>query len=474
MDPVSPLPPGRWRADGWRWLAAAYTTVLLAAILIGVWRSPYAISETVAVLVNLESLTLDTAFSAEGPYFRPLFWLSLDAVWRLASSPEAALVAYKIVHLGAVAALVLLFAATVRVRERLDWAAYAVALPILVGTGGFRDNLENLPLNQTLIVMVLAVASIRLLDRPRRGWHEPAAWALAIAATLMKEQGLAVAAMLAAGGLAGAPGLGRRTGVALAVATIGYGALRAAQAVGGPPFLRDIGLGFEVLSETEATIRFGEWPWPIYAYNVAATAGHILFGEPTRGVFEVTRAAWSGTVMPTHAIQVGALTSVTLIVGWWAATALRAKPEARDRWLVWVFLAALATTAALGFNYTRDRFDGVAATVYAIVAYTAIRMALGRVVRWEPRRLAAAAVAFAVLVLAWQTRAAGTVYYVRETAWQNRKEWILDYHERQRDARHADPAYQRLMTAMRSQGRDPSVPNQPLPRWVHAVMGFQW
>jgi hypothetical protein len=322
--------------------------------------------------------------------------------------------------------------------------------------------------------MVLALVAIRLLDRPWRWWHEPAAWALAIAAALMKEQGLAVAAMLAAGALAGAPGLGRRSGGAIAAAAIAYGLLRAVQAANGPPFLRDIGLGFELLNETEASARFGGWPWPIYAYNVAATAGHILFGEPTRGVFEVTRAVWHGVALPAQWIQVCALTSVTSLVGWWTARAVRASAAPRDRWLAWVFLAALATTAALGFNYTRDRFDGVAVTVYAVVAFAAIRAVLGRVVLWQPLRLAAAAAAFAVLVLAWQTRAAGTAYYVRETAWQNRKEWILDYYGRQHDPRHANATYQRLMAAMRAQGRDPSVPNQPLPRWVSTMMGFQW
>jgi hypothetical protein len=469
--------------------------VLLAAIGLGVWRSPYAISETVAVLADLESRSWAAAFDAEGPYFRPLFWLSLDVVWQSASSPEAALVAYKVLHVASVAALVLLFAATVRVRERLDWAAYSVALPVLVGTGGFRDNLENLPLNQTLIVMVMALLALRLLSgrgdtvhgRPAspahadvgqldRWWpsgREAAAWSLAVGATLMKEQGLAVAAMLAVGGLAGAPGVTRRTGRSIALAAIGYLVARMIHLSVGPPFLRDVGLGFTMLSEVEANLRYGDWPWPIYAYNAAATAAHVLVGEPTRGVFEVTRAIWMGTVLPAQWIQVVALSTITLLVGWWSLQVFKDGLVER-RWLVWVFLAALAATSALGFNYTRDRLDGVAVTVYAVVAYFAVRDALAQVVSWPRPRLAAAATAFAVLVLAWQTRAAGTVYYVRETAWQNRKEWILDYYERQHDDRHANATYQRLMTTMRAQGRDPSVPNQPLPRWINTVMGFQW
>jgi hypothetical protein len=355
---------------------------------------------------------------------------------------------------------------------------------VLVGTGGFRDNLENLPLNQTLMVMVMALLALRLLAAPGRGqaglldrrwpaWRDAAAWSLAVGATLLKEQGLAVAAMLAVGGLAGAPGLTRRTGRSIALAAVGYLVARAIHLTVGPPFLRDIGLGFTMMSEVEANLRYGDWPWPIYAYNMAATAAHVLVGEPTRGVFEVTRASWRGTVLPAQWIQVLALSTVTLLVAWWAIRVIRDGLEDR-RWLVWVFLTALATTSALGFNYTRDRLDGVAVTIYAVVAYFAVREALARVVTWPRPRLTLAAAAFALLVLAWQTRAAGTVYYVRETAWQNRKEWILDYHERQHDARHANATYQRLMTAMRAQGRDPSVPNQPLPRWINTVLGFQW
>jgi hypothetical protein len=472
VEPIR-LSPGRpRRATGWWWLAAAYTVALLAAIGIGVWRSPYAISETIAVLDDLESLSWRTFFHFEGPYFRPAFWLTLDAVWRLAPSPEAALTAYKILHVASIVALVLLFAATVRVRTGLDWAAYAVALPILVGTGGFRDNLENLPLNQTLMVMVLALVAIRLLERPWRWWHEPSAWALAIAAPLLKEQGLAVAAVLAAGALAGAPGLTRRSGGAIATAAIAYGLWRAEQAAGGPPFLQEIGLGFQSLTAVEATARFGDQPLPIYAYNVAASAAHVLFGEPSRGVFAITQAIWSGTAAPSQWIQLCAVTSVTAIVAWWA-TAVRRHAMSRDHWLAWAFLSALAVTSVLGFNYTRDRFDGVAVTLYALIAYVAIRAALARVVVWPPLRLCAAAVVFGMLVLAWQTRAAGTVYYVRETAWQNRKEWILAYAERH-DGRREDATYQRLMATLRGQGRDPSVPNQPLPRWVNAVVGYQW
>jgi hypothetical protein len=462
---------------GWRWLALLYTCVAAAGVAVGVWRTPYAISETVAILVTLDSFNLASAFALDGPYFRPAYWLGLDAVWRLSPSVVGAINTYKVLHVASVVLLIALFAAAARVRSGTDWAAYAVALPALVGVGGFRDNLENLPLNQTLIVMVLALVAVHLLRRPWRPWHVAAAFALAVVAPLVKEQGLAVAAILAAGALGGAPGLGRRSGLLIGALAAGYLVARALlQLAEGPAFLQEIGLGFEMLSASDANARFGGWPWAVYGYNVAATAGHILFGEPTDGAFKITKAIAEGRAMPWQWIQFGALTATTAVIAWWMARVVRGRTnDEGDRWLAWVFVAALAVSAGLGFNYTRNRFDGVAVVVYALVAFAAFRAWLTEALsRVEPRRFVIAAAGLLVLVTAWQLRVAGTAYYQRETAWQNRKEWIIDYYERERSYRHSHETHLRLMNDLRAQGRDPAVPNQPLPRWVHGVMGFQW
>src|SRR6185436_7843930 len=127
----------------------------------------------------------------ETSYYRPLYHLTLMAVWRNADTLAAKLVLIKLLHIVPIACLVVLFIFCLRPRTPLEAAAAAGATAVLIGSPGFRDNLE-IPLSYTAVGMPLALIVWMLAERERRTWHGPAIVALALIAIGFKEQGLVI------------------------------------------------------------------------------------------------------------------------------------------------------------------------------------------------------------------------------------------------------------------------------------------
>jgi len=444
------------------------------ALAIYLWNVPYAISESVAILEDLQQKPLTDFADLRQPYLRPLFWLALWTIWHLAGSIPAALSAFKVAHIAVAAGLVFLFLGRLRPRNAVDASAAAMAVAVFAGSPAFRDNLENLPLNAMLIVMVLALAAWALLEREYRWWHDPALVGLTIAATGFKEQGLLLAVMVVGARLAGAPGVRNAAPLAVSVVTILYLAVRAAGSAAWPVFAQDVGIGWRALSTGEAIAEYGAFPYGIYAYNSLSTAANVLFSEPTSGVFHIARGLALGQVATWDINHVASSLALTAVIAWWGIRMLRGSgapgtmPEAR---LFLIFLLMIAGSAAFGFNYTRDRFGGIAAVFYALAAYHAVRAAACVVVLKSRPLFTFAAAGLLMLAIAWQVRATGTVLYVRETAWLNQKEWLVDLADR-REAFADRPVYLAMLEAMVEQGTDPSVtPAGPDPRWFATVFG---
>ena len=169
----------------------------------------------------------------------------------------------------------------------------------------------------------------------------------------------------------GAPGATGTTAAAIVAVTAVYLALRFSTSGSWPAFVQDVGYGFTMLSPDEATTRFGTFPILMYAYNMIVTLTNILFSEPTAGVFTIMRDLQEGELT---AWEVNHLLSSAVLTGllvWWGVRAVR-----RDRGAPWsvesrvcvATVIAVAASAALGFNYTRDRLGGMAAVFYALAA----------------------------------------------------------------------------------------------------------
>jgi hypothetical protein len=454
----------------WRGVAAAYVASILALLLFSVWRTPFAISETIGVLENIQIYPWLDLLRGDDKFVRPVYWLAIGAVWKSVHSIHAALLTYKALHVLTVGLVVLLFVRITRVRKASEWIALAVALPALIGTSAFRENLENLPLNQMLFVTAAALGTYILLEDPWRPSHEAAAIGLSLVGVFSKEPGVAVPLLLLVGVLSGAPGVSRRTAVGLALATLGYVGVRALNVP--TSFQAGVGWGFQEWSPAAADARFGGAPWLAYAYNMAAAGGNVWFGEPTSGIFAWTKHLVQGTLEPWQVVQALAYAAATVLIGFWSLSAFR-DGRRTDRRLVLVLLSAVVAAAAVSFNYVRDRNMGIASAIWALALYRAVAWWVERLRFTTGIRFAAGVVCLAGLVGAWQLRAAGTFYFVHDTAWENRKEWLSDFDKRTREF--ADrPVYLSTLTKLRLQGEDPTVPGTPPPHWVRTLIDYKW
>jgi hypothetical protein len=151
----------------WTRAVLLVSTPVLATLFHTLWRTPFPVSEAVALFEDIAKLPPSSFVVPETSYYRPLFQLSLMAIWHTASSIEFRLTAVRLLHVVPAACLVLLFISHLRPRIRIDAAMAAVAVAVLVGSPGFRDNLE-LPLAYTAVGMPLALGAWILLNREPR------------------------------------------------------------------------------------------------------------------------------------------------------------------------------------------------------------------------------------------------------------------------------------------------------------------
>jgi hypothetical protein len=451
------------------------TGLLLFLLALSLWHTPFALSETVALLEDVERDAPSRFFELDHAYVRPLFYLTLSAVWHNVGSVRDALAIFKMLHIAAVVWLVVIFIRQLRPRSPIDAAAAMIAVAVLMGHGGFRENLENLPLNQMMVVMVLSLVVWGLLERDQRAWHAPVIVGLTVIAIGFKEQGLLIAPMVLAAWWMGAPGVSGRTAVATAgVATL-YLFVRLYGAGSWELFPQRIGFGFATLSPAEAAEQFGPFPLTAYGYSAASTMAAVLFSEPSAGVFSVIEHTLQGRVLPWEINHVISSLALTALIVWWGRRAVRR--EADGRWslesrVCVAALIAVTGSAALGFAYTRDRMGGVAVVFYALAAFHALR-AFARQVSGRARGRLAAAVALMLLAAAWQVRVIGTIEFARETAERNRREWLVDLRQRRIDF--ADRlVYTGIMSSLLEQGTAPlAVRPTPYPRWIVVTLGIR-
>lgn len=459
------------------WLAAVVlvSLPLLLNLCAAMWRTPFPISETVALLEDDLSVSTPAAFfnPAVRSWYRPLFHSTWWTLWHLTGSLDGMLFWFRVVELSAVLMLVALFLWSVRPRSLLDGAAATFSLAVLLGMPGLRTNFE-LPMLMTLVGMPLALLVWMLLERDARWWHPLAIVALTLIAIGYKEQGLVIAPVVVALWWTGAPGATRTTAVTIVASVSAYLAMRLATSGNWPTFEQDVGLGFSKLSAAEATARFGAFPYWMYAYDAASTVSNILFTEPTDGQFRVLSdvihrqaAAWELN----HVISSIALTA---LIGWWGFDSLKrnvGRPWSIESRVFIATVIAIAASGPLGFNYPRDRLGGMAVPFYALAACFSVRAAAERAARATRGQMITIATAVLLLAGAWQLRAIGTVEDVRASAAKNRREWIVDLQERRVDFAR-EPVYLGILEAMVAQGVDPSSSKPTAyPRWFRRWLG---
>ena len=443
----------------WTLAVLAVSSPLLVALGRSIWKTPYPVNETVAILEDVQRATTSVFDPTVRSWYRPLYFATWDWLWHGTGSLDTALWLFKMIEVAAPLVLVVLLIRHVRPASLLEGAAASCAVAVLIGTPGFRDNLE-VPLLMTLVAMPLALVVWMLVTRAPRVWHGPTILLLTLVAIGYKEQGLVIAPVVVIAWWTRAPGAGNRLTAALVALTIAYLVFRISFSENWPVFEQSMGLGFQTLEPSEALARFGAFPYGMYVYNAMSTISNVLFSEPTSGLFLIARDAAHWQVRPWEVVHVVASVTLTATMAWWS---LRVIPGlGRDGWtpdgrVALAFAVSLLASGALSYLYSRDRLGGMTAVFYALASYSAIRHLAEEVSRAEGvsgRRFALTAGLLAVMALTWHVRAVGTLEWTRRMSESNYVRWLTDVPERRLEFADRD-VYLGIMNHMASQGTAP-------------------
>jgi hypothetical protein len=470
MTPDTDVPSARL----WTAVALGVSLPFVIVLCTTLWLAPYPITDSIGHFEDVQRRPAASFLVPSSSYYRPLFYLTLSGIWNNAPTIDSALTAIRFFHIVPIALLVVLLIGLARPRTPIDAAAAMLAVAVLVGSPGFRDNLE-LPLSYTIVGMPVALAVWMLAERERRMWHGAAIIALALVAIGFKEQGLAIVPLVIAAWWLGAPGVTRGTAATLAIIAMAYVVFRLNYHDARlPMFEQDVGFLYSRMSPEDAEARFGTFPLWIYAYSGASTIGTVLFAEPTEGIFRVTRALTAGPLEPWHVVHLASSVALTAVIVWWGVAALRRgqdrvwSPDAR---LFLVMLVVVAATGALSFNYSRDRLGGMAVPLYALAAFHAVRAAAVRAA--AAPRLAAAAIALVLVLLGagWQLRALYTTETAQYRAVNTEREWTTRF-ERRREEFRERTVYAHILDQMLEQGTNPgAIRRLRYPRWLERMLG---
>lgn len=424
---------------------------LLITMCVEMWRTPMPVSEAVALFEDVANQPPSRFLTPDTSYFRPFYQLSIGAIWRSDASVEAKLSAVKLMQIVPFALLVLLLIALCRPLTVVDAAAATVAVAVLLGSPGLRDNLE-IPLSYTIVGMPLALMAWMLLTTERRIWHGAALILLTVVAVGFKEQGLILVALVTIAWMTRAPGASRWTVLALVVLVAAYVGYRLNWREKWPMFEQAVGLGFIEMEPPEAEERFGSFPYWVYAYNSAATMLNILFSEPTRGTFRIIRDIRNGHPQLWELNHLASAVALSGIIVWWGAGSL--KRAIREGWssesrVFMAMIVVVLSCGVLSFNYSRDRLGGMAAPFYALAAFYAVRAAAARV--GSSSRPVLIGLALMLVAGMWQVRAISTMENVRLTSLRNQLMWLVELERRRLEFAERD-TYLQIMESTLEQG----------------------
>src|SRR5687768_155728 len=209
-EPSAPTSAAGFRSHRWTIAVLLVTLPFVATLCLILWRTPVPLTEAVAILEDVAQYEPTRFVVPDTSYYRPLFYLTMSAIWhgagQGAASLDTRLALIKLVQIAAVTALFVLLVSHLRPRSLPEAVAAASAVAVLAGSPGFQDNLE-IPLSYTTVGMPVALGVLMLLERRATALHGPLIVALALLAVGFKEQGLVVVPVVLTAWWAGAPGV---------------------------------------------------------------------------------------------------------------------------------------------------------------------------------------------------------------------------------------------------------------------------
>lgn len=412
---------------GAAWLYAAAVAVLASYYLYDI---PVQLSDSLQNIFAVDRRTMRELLInnlwADG-YLRPLLFAPIRLVYLAADGQYTAW--FRGVHAVQLSLTIAALVAALRVRTWSQASAAPLAIAVLLAMHTFADSIrEAFPVNAYLTIILCCVLTVLIVRSVHRWWSDAAVFLLLVLAALSVESGLLVAVIVVAGYMAGWRGVSR-WGVAGAVLGVAsYLAVRYLVFDIGTPGLdeRPTGFGFAILEPEQVQARFGANPVPLFAYNVLASMGSVLFAEPRAGVFWTVQQVLKGAVEPWVAVNLLACTSVTALLVWHVA-------RGWSRWRSWqlseadrmiaVFAAVLAGNATMNLVYTKDVIMGPAGALFGLAAGGALAALLDERASTPARTPLTVTALVTVLALTWGIKTMGVHYSLRDSAHATRKAW---------------------------------------------------
>jgi glycosyltransferase involved in cell wall biosynthesis len=460
----------------WAYLVAAVFALTIGADLL---RMPVQVYDAIGEILDAQRSPSAWAsfwgsLSSDG-YLRPLRIAQIKLLFDVSGGDYW--LAYRGFHALLLACCFFLFTRALDVRTTTDLAAALVALTVLTGLHTFRTTVqEAFPINHFLEVGVFALIAINLA-RSRGGILTDAAALLTFAvAALTLESGLLVWVVAVAAWTFGMRGISARGVAAMTALVAGYFYLRFVLLPTGAPEVGERSAGYllGVLEPDELQRRFSDRLFWFYGYNVMSSMLSVLLSEPQSGIFLATRSWLQGEVPPRVVLAFLSSTVTTGLIGWAAIRGLRQRTTGDGSLpLIPVFVAVLGASAVLSYAYTKDDIMSTAGMFYALAAYAAVRLLLGRAARM--RHLTAGVLACVLLVAgtAWSVRSLGIHHILQSQAFKHRNDWAALPGLWQRAGTWpADPRQQALIGNLRSAALATRTSNPRFePRWAFAVWG---
>ena len=413
------------------WEYPAYACAIVLALGVGyfVFRIPVQVTDCLANLIQVQGQSWVQSVTAGvgAGYMRPLLWAQIKVMYELASGEYTVL--FRSIHVAQVLACALLFVAALRVRDVAGALVVPFGLATLFAAHTFYGTVvEAFPINSFLSVVIGVLATVTLsLGEPRR-WHDAAATVLVVVLMLTVESGVLVWFCLIAAAAVGGRGVSRRAVIVTTAFLAVYVLARFAILDVGTPGLieRSSGFGFRALDPRELQARFGAAPWLFYGYNVASQLLTVLFGEPSGGIWAVTRDWQGDRLAPGQVIRLVSSTGATLLIAGFVVSRFgrwRLRLFEHDDRVVIVFIAVLLANALVSFPYTKDVIMSPAGALHALASATALRALLRRLAVAAVPTMAAASLLIAIVTTGATVRLFGLCYLLRDASFVTRNEW---------------------------------------------------
>jgi hypothetical protein len=446
----------------WVWVLAATFALAISSDLL---RMPVQVYDSLGELLDAQASpsAWHSFVGATGAqaYFRPLRIAQIKLLFDVADGHYW--LVYRGWHALLLCAAFALFARSLRVASRDEWAAAAFALLVFMGTHTFSGLVrEAFPINHFLEIVVACLVALNLAQSRATWAVDGLALAVFACAALTLESGVLVWVVFLCARLQGARAASWRGVAAMTMALAGYLAVRFYLLDVGTPDLseRSSGFGLEMLNPAELEDRFGQRPLLFYTYNVATSLLSVFLGEPQNGVFVAVRDSMGGSVPARVFLGVAAAIPTTVLIVWAAGHTWRqGQLSSRMGRLLVVSLAVIAANAVLSYAYSKNEILTVAGTFYALAAFAAIVVALERC-RTCGRGARAAIIAVLLLSgTAWAIKSAGIHYLLSRQAARHRFDWaVLPVVSPQIGAERTDPKSLALIRSLRESAVHTPIP----------------